>query len=273
MRPPELRSGQRNKRRAKLLSDSEKKQFLAIFEQYVRPYVSTVLIVPRPDALPGEVCSSATGLLLDTGQRRLLNTNAHVHDGYLCCVSKSKNATFLVGGNDRSIPISEPKVVEKGDPKHVDLVSIEVPEAVDLGTIGNTALRPEYWPPERAKGEEVCIGLGFPAKWRRPADTDKLLKVGMLPLILPVASTSDHGFSIAADRADALTVEFTLELTLEDVIGGMSGSPVFVASGAKACLAGFIYEGWQPGNAMILQAAHADFLKADGTLDHSKMPW
>jgi hypothetical protein len=90
-------------------------------------------------------------------------------------------------------------------------------------------------------------------------------------------SVSDRGLSLADEGSARSRVAPIDGLKVLESVGGMSGSAVYVLDGndyklATAKLAGFLCEA-SGGTHATLLAAHACFIRSDGTLDDGAMPW
>lgn len=89
----------------------------------------------------------------------------------------------------------------------------------------------------------------------------------------PVSSVGDVSFTLADEGRERALVKLNPELNELGGFGGMSGSAVFHFSqdGAHR-LAGFLHETHEGLNAQI-RAVHADFVREDGSLDYSLLPF
>jgi hypothetical protein len=169
------------------------------------------------------------------------------------------------------------------DRKGIDLSTFAASVGGGIEAVGKHWLASPKWPVDRVSEGDLVIGIGFPGLHRRPD-----IKNGQEGLVMVesfvsgrVSSVSQRHFVLADEDADRWVAQLDAEHEYEASWGGMSGGVFFkVIAENNYQLAGFMYEGgatWNDGSTDDLRSniyvTHADFIKADGTLDHGRIPF
>jgi hypothetical protein len=179
--------------------------------------------------------------------------------------------------------ITQWTVIDESDT--IDVATIDVPRGFDERDQGKTSLA--FVPPVRAEKGEPCIFFGFPGLHRLLVDADGKelpadaaasagapavgVRLGLSPISDFVVSVSERHFVIADEEGEREVYEYRPGLKAFGPTGGVSGASVFVRRDDALVIAGVMYEGGE-GTDATFYVAHADFLRDDGTLDHSRIP-
>ena len=161
------------------------------------------------------------------------------------------------------IDVSDDEIIDSD--RDFDLATIAIsPEKV--GLLGKSFFRVPFWPPDRPGLGTRVVVVGYPGQSRGPSAADTL---GVSPLSIGrrVSSISEKQFVMADETQDAYSHVPEGQKPLTSY-GGISGSPVYTVHGQLGTtfdyrLCGFVRE---EGFGHTLIVAHADHIKADGTL-------
>lgn len=230
-----------------------------------RPHAVSILILDRGLGLGNPACvvDQGSGLLLRTESTRFILTAKHVIDGYR---GRHVGALGATSGQN-PVDITNWRVIDES--AYLDLATIEVPRGFDERDIGKLSLNVAF-PLPRAQEGEACLFFGFPGLHRRVESGG--LRVGLSPICDFVVSVSERGFVIADELGEREAVDFQGgALPPFGPTGGVSGGAVMVRRGTALTVCGIVYEGGD-GVETPFFGAHANALRADGTLDHSMIP-
>ncbi len=203
-------------------------------------------------------------MLLRTDTARFLLTARHVVEGY-----RGKLVAALGAPNGQNpTDITHWRIIDES--RALDVATIEVPRGFDERSIGKVSLRATI-PLARAQQGDSVTFFGFPGLHRRHETEPRGVRLALDGFSDFVVSASERGFVIADERGERQVFEYVEGLPPLGPTGGVSGAGVFVRRGDALALCGVVYEG-SPGTDAWFWAAHADFLRADGTLDHTRIP-
>lgn len=241
------------------------------------PMVSMLLIIDEAKPFPGNVRGTGTVSLVDTGDRKILVTCAHVFEKYKKLSRASKSIGIIILGAPGQLDhfrMAEFEVIDL-ERKHLDLVTIAPSRPVRLEDFGKKYYRGWPWPPRRAeRGEQVAM-IGF------PGSTLMAIPGGMdiQPAYFQefVGSANERYFLIFDEHDERDTVgicEGGHEIREPPHWGGMSGTAAFAYDPniGDARLVGFLQEAGE-GKRATFFVTHADFILPDGRFDHSRIPW
>ena len=227
------------------------------------PFTVMLAIVSKLDPTPAGIIANGTGSLINTGTGHFLVTNNHVYDEFRTRRAASPDIMLAMSGVDyRPFRDISHNHSVRGRDKDLDLAVLEIPVplVVELGKMFSTWTS---WPPQRPeKGMRVLV-YGYPGQGRVPLSARSL---GVCPLVIGryVVSVSDRHFLLANPDDDAVTRTPDGIASLTG-FGGLSGSAVYVlTSDGPPVLGGFMYESSLSMD--IICAAHADHIRADGTI-------
>ena len=219
------------------------------------------------------VANNATATFIDTGEARLVVTNAHVIQAYDRKREASDSIVMCVGGGGvkGSLRLERSWVRDfysKPD-LTLDLATFVVPDAVDLSPFGKRFYTPSGWPPDRAAVGDFVVMCGYPGQHR--SQQARIATMNINILADPVSSVNDHSFTLADEAHERVLVTLNPVLSELGSFGGMSGSPAFkFTSAGEPYLVGILHESHDGLNAQF-RAIHADFIRSDGTLDYGRV--
>ena len=177
--------------------------------------------------------NTASGVLLESGDRAVIATAWHVLEAYRRLKSEGKTVILICD----NMPILEPRTVYRNE--RADIAFIEVPERGRLG-LGAVPYRPgELWPPPAVNKDDSVLLCGFPKILRK--DGDEILH-GDLNFLVDVASASTGHFMLQIE-IERLVQAGRIHLPAGKAdYGGASGGPVFLYDGGCNPLVGVISE-------------------------------
>ena len=106
---------------------------------------------------------------------------------------------------------------------------------------------------------------------RKQDDILKTVSSGYISFCDFVTSVSERHFLLCDETISRQLIEYKKQDEI-DKLGGLSGCPAFISRNGHDDLAGFVYES-SDGITATIFIAHADFIKQDGTIDQSKIPF
>jgi hypothetical protein len=221
-------------------------------------HVVSILMTDSPEGWN----AAGSGCLVQLPERAVILTAGHVVERM-----QHEGTMTYIGGNGPPVDISSWPVL--GLDKIVDIATIGIPQGFDPQVIRSRFYVPPEWPPTRAQPGNAVIMVGFPSAHRIPVDGMSVSHGALVSDF--VSSSSTLQFVTAPKDMDRKFSSMTERVDSIEATGGMSGCPMFVAGqGEKAQLRGVLKEGGSGPNAVIF-GAHADFVRADGTIDDSLM--
>lgn len=227
-----------------------------------RILVHVVSILMMQTDSPGAWSAAGSGCLVQLPERAVILTAGHVVERM-----QHEGTKTYIGGNGTPVDISSWPVL--GIDNRVDIATIGIPEGFDPQVIGSRFYVPSDWPPTRAQPGNGVILVGFPSAHRISVDGMSMSHGALFSDF--VSSSSTLQFVTAPKDMDRKGLSMTERFDSIDDTGGMSGCPMFVGGqGEKPQLRGVLKEGGSGPNA-VLFGAHADFVRTDGTIDHSLM--
>jgi hypothetical protein len=201
------------------------------------------------------VAHNATGTLIETASRRFLLTAAHVVDAI-----RSGEHRWSLGGEGQLAPLDGWEVIASN--ADLDLATVSPPVSFDPAELRRSFLSPEVWNPPRARVQDPAFLLGFPASLRGQR-SDGVVVFRGVSLMEFVSSVSDTQFVLAPETTRE--VQRSAESAPLTDVGGVSGCPVFKNGENALELCGVVKEGLGGDDAVYI-AAHAEFVRADGTI-------
>ena len=205
-----------------------------------------------------KILRNGTACLVDTGVRKLAVTADHVLAQYLSDKRRDSNLVCQLGGSTVDL---EARVVARD--AGLDVATIEVSEVL-VGPTGGFFHAPPVWPgPALTVGEVILCG-GYPGKLRVERTTTADLPFQWF--IGRATSVSAHNISLHLDFENMHT-PLGEPGPLNNVIGGMSGGPVFrfVAEPIERLeQVGIIYQYHESYELMLARPVRA--INPDGTL-------
>jgi hypothetical protein len=187
----------------------------------VLPTVVPIIHFPKDAKNANEWVSGGTGLLLDTGNKKLLVTADHVMESFL---GEDGFFTLIGGAGTKPIDISKWKFLDSC--KKRDICTVEVPDSFSPDFIGKRYCKPRRWPCDAVQKGEEAFFLGFPRAHR--SGTPDEISCGIVLIAEFVASVGGPKFILVNEdspRVPSLHNGFT---EYPEHFGGMSGAPVFV---------------------------------------------
>lgn len=230
-------------------------------------HCAPIFFFPTDSLSPETIYANGTVGLVDTGEKKLLITCAHVWDGFLDFRLKHPSAQLAVtfsGG------IGPPEILDR-DPwaldRDLDLaVFTAKPDTWQMGL--KTFYKIPSWPvPESVVGNAVAF-QGFPGVGRRTSAFVGEFRYSFFGL--GVSSVSRRRVMLSKSRGDRQLRDNAGNAIPPISIGGISGSPAYVLARMTNSpvvdfrLAGIVVEGSTSDGTVFL--THLSALRPDGTL-------
>lgn len=213
--------------------------------------------------------SNGTAFILDTGERNIVVTAAHVYRSYLQ-QKKNGEANFCqlseIDFDLESRLISMPEIGE------TDIATFDISQD-EIKSVGKNVLRGsnQFWPPSRPEEGNMVVVSGFPGQ-ERLRKGGNYYTFGYYCFNTPVNSISNRHFGCSFDRKywiDALGKGLPPD---NYDMGGISGAPAIALIKSESeivswRLAGVVYE----ANASetlgeIMFVHHADLIEPNGVV-------
>lgn len=219
------------------------------------------------------ISSNATGALIYTGEKKLLITCHHVWDEFKKKKEVNASINLWVGrGNARQTAILDNINFIDGDKENLDIAIFEFANTNIFKDSEKNFYRIDNWPIVLpSPGDLICF-VGYPGNERQCVESGKGIFSGTV-LVADIATVVSERHIILADEENAREqIKYNPKAKKIESLGGISGAPAFVNRHNRFELIGFVYEAGKGVRATIyITAAH--FIKPDGTLDRSRMPW
>jgi hypothetical protein len=177
--------------------------------------------------------NTASGVLLEIGDRAVIATAWHVLEGFRDLRAAGETVALVCD----NMPIPEPRTAYRDEAS--DLALFDVPAQGRRG-LKAVPYRPgHHWPPPAVSvGDDVLL-CGFPKLFRH--DGDEILH-GDLNLLLTVASAADHYFMLQVDWDTMVQAGRVRIRSGQADFGGASGGPVFLSDQGGNPLVGVILQ-------------------------------
>lgn len=238
----------------------------------VMPHTIPLMLLPSVNSSPGDVITSGSGALIDTGSRKLLVTCHHVWMRFLDHKRCHRDAVIgMARGRELEVAnVTELPVLDHS--KELDVAILDMTGSDLLsGTTKRFATVPA-WPPKRPEVGDLLVAMGFPGVERREVDDGRNLMFRTTTLIDGIVSVSERHVALAdEDRAREILSIVEDELPEGFSFGGMSGCPAFVNRNGTLDFAGIVYESNDDPTG-IFYISHADLITAEGKIDWGRFP-
>lgn len=230
--------------------DDVKRHFRFVIEPQIRPMCGPIFFTgSRVD--PAGVVNSGSFGLVDTGKKKLLVTCWHVWEGFKSGILKDPKLEMCLGVDNERLPVFSPEKPIDMD-KDLDIAVFDMEPF--LSVCGHSRFYPlTESPPEKIKGGDPLVIIGFPGHYRQPKDG--VLHFGRNTFAIQVSGFNDDGSKFLSDLERAVS--------LPPALGGISGSPCYLYRPPRQLnLVGFSTGVWMN----VLSFTHARCLNADGTI-------
>ncbi len=243
------------------LSPEDRDQLQQLMASISR-HVAMAAFLPSCQAMPEDIPANGTVSFVQSPDRSLLVTNAHVWNEFLDMKDKVPDAELVLVGAGEPIAITHatPIAVDLG--RDLAVFACDRPEEVKA--IGKEFYSPKVWPIVPPEDGDDVVFVGFPGL-HRCGQGHKLSVVASL-LAPTVVSVSDRSIRLEFTNPDKHVEEFKKGLQPFGPLGGVSGSALYrLTPGTNALdLTGCVKEAGE--DLTLIYAARLDCLNADGTL-------
>jgi hypothetical protein len=228
-------------------------------------HCAPIFFLPSPDARPNAIAANGTVALLDTGQRKVLVTCAHVWAGFQTYKQECSNAALCtIFANGFGSPICIPERALLDSDNDLDLAVIEAtPANWDMGP--KEFYRVERWPIPKARVGSPIAFLGFPGEAR--SSSELVGNFQYCSFGVTVSDISDRKMLVSGKGIGLGQLLDNEGNELPPMhMGGLSGAPTYLRDGkGRFLLTAFVQMGKTSGDDLFL--THASFLNPDGTLN------
>lgn len=248
-----------------IMSESCERELSITIGDLVRPFVVAILALPLDCRSPNNIICGGSGGFIDTGSTRLLITAKHVAD----LLHNPGTSLVLAAGDKCSpLPLDGFEIIDANE--DLDIATLSVPSSFTPSQIDRQYLKLASWPPPRATSGESAFFVGYPGIHREA--TVNSLDLSLTVFCDGISSVSDRHFVMADETGERLPVTLEQGLPPFGPTGGISGCLVFIERQGIVIPTGVLYEGGD-GHDTTFFAAHLDFVKSDGKINRSAMPW
>jgi hypothetical protein len=222
-------------------------------------HCAPLFFLPHPDAAGDKIFANGTASLLNTGQKSLLVTCAHVWTAFKQYQElhgpSAVLATVFRNGRSKPIVISPSSLIDCGE----SLLDIAVFEAkpAEWDMSFKEFFRIHRWPIPKVRANDIVSFVGFAGEHRRGSADGCFFDYAMFGNGVTDVSTFQFILSEVGE-----TTNNAGEIISPIDMGGMSGSPVFYRRGDHFDFRGILSAETSFGR----KVTHAYFLQADGRL-------
>lgn len=251
--------------------DQEHVDIMRHNSEMVMPIVLPILVYRAGAASAREWVTGGTGFLVRTEANLFMVTANHVYEEAEAARAESPIFIFTGGNGTGVVDITHWPIL--GRSADIDVCTIQVPHEFNFRSIGKRPHAPRTWPPRRAEAGESTFILGFPAEHRGGAET-AIMNTAM-PISDFVTDVGPYKFTIADENNERTSAIIGVEMPEIVNFGGMSGSPILAHrdDGWMEAVGVFIEGGGLvDGRHAPFFGAHTDFINADGTIAHDRIP-
>jgi hypothetical protein len=228
--------------------------------ELLHPYTVPIIHYEASETNASRWKSGGSGLLLDTGECKLLVTAAHVIEGFI--TSAGNDFITLIGsGGGGPTDISDWPIVDLDS--NLDICTRNVSASFNPSISGKRFCRPRQWPCRRAAVGEQAVIVGYPAGHRD--GSAQSVFTGITVISEFVVSSNPERFILVNENAPREIYVAEGHGSLPEHFGGMSGAPVWAIRDGWAEPVGVFVEG--VGAESPFFATHLDFVRCDGTID------
>lgn len=243
------------------LPPEDRDRVRALLESVSR-HVAMAAFIPNRSAKPTDIIASGTVSFVESPERLLLLTNAHVWNGFLDEKARTPDAELILIGSGEPVAITNATPLAIDPNRDLAVLACDQPD--DIRTIGKVFYRPKAWPilPPEA-GEEVLF-VGFPGMHRSAAGNALSVVASLLaPTVVGVGGRS---LRLEFTNPDKYVEQFKAGLKPFGPLGGVSGSALYrLIPGTNTFdLTGCVYGAGD--DLAFVMAARLDCLNPDGTL-------
>jgi hypothetical protein len=239
-------------------------------------FCAPIFISPKRDTPPSEIDDNGTCGFIITDTHWLLITAQHVIQKFRD-VQKDKGSAYLsitVGpGNTIALPVIQ--VIDE-EAKYLDLAILNFPNLMTTKGPCDKMYFPYRTAPPPVAGQPISI-VGFPnilTQAHEGYGTFEPSSIGYT-----ATSVSERQIVLADEKGDRRIISRDFKKPSDLPLGGFSGSPGYVVRERQLELVGILRAGSKdtanqksllPG---VIFLTPLTYLKNDGTLDRSQMPW
>ncbi len=255
-------------------------------------FIGSALIIRPATNSPDDVVASGTFSYIDTGEKTLLVTCDHVVAEFEALLAEDEKMELRWGPGPGQVPIQLSADVPLDRNSSVDICTFGCPIPSNLQPFGKFFLKSPSWPPPRVEVGDTVIGIGFPGQHRETEIKEGQVGLALVASLVSgeVSTVSHRHFTVADEDCTRTSIQLG-DKSFETSWGGMSGGVFFKVVGENHFeLAGFMKEG---GSKLVLDTdgtidesedapkelnatlfiSHADFILANGKLDHGLIPY
>jgi hypothetical protein len=236
--------------------------------QILLPFIAPILVYRRGETNAANWLTGGTVFIARTVQNRFLVTAEHVIAEIDNLRTQYPITVFMGGNGCAPLDISGWEILDRDN--HVDICTLQIPEGFDPAILNKRFFHLENWPHQRAQIQDRAIIVGYPAEHRSGAGNS--IEIRLTPINDFVTDVGPRRFTIADENEEREILLNPDGFTVPSCFGGMSGSPIFrMIEDARPEFIGVFSEG-SGGLRGTFFGAHADFICANGHLDHNRIP-
>jgi hypothetical protein len=203
--------------------------------------------------------NNGTLCAVDTGERTICVTAAHVYAQYLSDVEQFRDIECQMG----NVRVKLEECIIDSDPV-ADLATFDISSILVNGS-GVRAHASHAWPPANLREKEIVALGGYPGLFRE--EHPKQVRSAFASFFAPVAQASMEHSAFQLNLRDSYWPDGSGGIPERSELGGMSGGPIFrYHSGPVEFLelAGFIYEA--SSEFELIRGRHASCIDSSGAI-------
>jgi len=219
--------------------------------------------IPNRYAMPEDIITNGTVSFIQTPERKILLTNAHVWNGFLDEKANTPNAEFVLLGKGEAIGITDATLIAIDEGRDIAVLTCDRPE--EVAKIGKSFYAPKVWPPAPPAEGEDMVFVGFPGMHRsEEGNTITVVHSLFAPRVIGIG---DRLIRLEFTNSDKVVEQFKEGLKPFGPLGGVSGSALyrFLSGTTKFDLSGVVFGAGD--NLACIMAARLDCLNGDGSLN------
>ncbi len=244
------------------LSEEDRERLKGLVSQVSR-HVAMAAFIPNRQAKPEDIITNGTVSFVQTPDRKILLTNAHVWNAFLEKKASNSDLELVLVGQGEPIAITDATLLSIDTSRDLAVLACDSPEEVE--SIGKAFYLPKEWPLVAPNEGEEVVFVGFPGLHR--SGQGSALSVVASLLAPSVVSLSARAMRLEFTNPDKIVEQFKEGLRPFGPLGGVSGSALYrlIPGTNKLDLSGCVF-GAADDLAFIV-AARLECLRPDGSLD------
>lgn len=215
-----------------------------------------------------KILKNATGVLIDTGGKKILVTCQHVWSAFEKESRENQNLKLGLGyGDGVKIILFNPHLIDEDADYDIAVFELNIENMLK----NKAYYKADHWPPLLPAAGDAALLLGYPGKYRYVPGPKRNIFFGKACFLDFISSVSERNIILAEEKNVREIKKHEDSCPDIGALGGMSGGPVFIKRNNRHELIG-IMRGASDGPHATLLVAPLYYIKPDGTLDFIHRP-